>query len=327
MRSGYHPLKKKGALEPPPDVTLCMVTFIPFLSGYFEQSLEVLRLSLESLWQNTPQPYDLMIFDNASCAEVRQYLLEQHEDGKIQYLFLSDKNVGLPGAWNALFRAAPGKIVAYADSDVFFYPGWLEAHLKVLQAYPQAGMVTGTPFRARPELVTRTIEWVDRTEGVTIQKGQLQDWEAFWTHTRSLGVTEAEGREQYERGEDILLEYQGVPAFVGASHFQYVSPRAALNAVAPFPYVMPMGNELYLDEKMNDLGYLRLSLTQIFVRHMGNRLSPEFISEDRSWKDRTAPPAGPERSRGWYRLFDFAPLKKILLFIHTKIFQLYYVRK
>ncbi len=323
MRSGYHPLKKKGTLEPPPDVTVCMVTFIPFLSGYFEQSLDVLRLSLESLWRTTPPPYDLMIFDNGSCAEARRYLLEQQEAGKIQYLFLSDQNVGLPGAWNALFRAAPGKVIAYSDSDVYFYPGWLEAHLRALEAYPQAGMITGTPFRARPELVTRTIEWAGCTAGVKVTRGQLQDWDTFWTHARSLGLAEAEGRQQYDKGEDILVEYQGVPAYVGASHFQYVSPRAALNAVAPFPYVMPMGNELYLDEQMNALGYLRLSLTKIYVRHMGNRLSPEFMQEGGS---KVQADRG-RRSKAWDRILDFYPVKKIMMFIYTKIFHWYYVRK
>src|SRR5512139_936818 len=100
MRIGSHPLKKTAKMDPPKDITVQMVTFIPFLSGYFEQSLDVLRTSLESLWDNTDLPFDLMIFDNGSCAEVREYLLEQQRQHKIQFLFLSDTNVGLPGAWN-----------------------------------------------------------------------------------------------------------------------------------------------------------------------------------------------------------------------------------
>jgi GT2 family glycosyltransferase len=155
--AGSHLLKKHVLI--PQEITIQMVTFVPFLSGYFEQSLDVLKVSLESLWQNTRLPYDLMIFDNGSCPEVRDYLLELHRKNKIQFLYLSDKNVGLPGGWNALFASAPGKIIAYSDSDVYFYPGWLEACLNLLDTYPNVGMVTGIPLRNPKQYNSRTIQW------------------------------------------------------------------------------------------------------------------------------------------------------------------------
>ncbi len=328
MRVGFHPLKKKGSLEAPKDVTVQMVTFVPFLSGYFEQSLDVLKLSLQSLWQNTELPYDLMIFDNGSCDEVRGYLLDQHRQHKIQYLFLSDENVGLPGAWNTLFRAAPGKIIAYSDSDVYYYPGWLSESLRVIETYPKVGMVTGCPVRTLPHLYSAGVNWANQS-GATVQRGKLQEWETFWTHSRSLGMSEQEARENFDQGEDLLVEYQGVRAYIGASHFQFVSPRDALNAAAPFPYIMAMGNELYLDEHINQMGYLRLELPEIFVRHIGNRAST-FDAPGAGVEIPQAMPPKKDQSQArrlLYQILDIRLLRRALLYLHNMIFRLYYDRE
>ena len=330
MRAGSHPLKKQGKLDPPQDITIQMVTFVPFLSGYFEQSLEVLKLSLESLWQNTHLPYDLMIFDNGSCPEVRDYLLELHQKNKIQFLYLSDKNVGLPGAWNALFASAPGKIIAYSDSDVYFYPGWLEACLNLLDTYPNVGMVTGIPLRNPKQYNSRTIQWAEDSSDVAVQHGHLMDWEIFWAHTRSLGIQESEARQKFTSPdeEDIFLTFRGVQSAVGAGHFQYVSPSSVLRGVLPFPYLMPMGNERYLDETINEAGFLRLATTHMYVRHIGNRLPQNGnlphvtgLGSDQ---------ASNQRSRGQslkYQIMDFPLVRRILLALYNRIFRWYYDRK
>ncbi len=58
-------------------------------------------------------------------------------------LLLSQRNIGKIDALRILFNAAPGEIIAYNDDDIFFYPGWLEAHLEILDSFPKAGMVSG----------------------------------------------------------------------------------------------------------------------------------------------------------------------------------------
>jgi len=43
MRIGSNPVKvKKPSLNPPQPVTVVIITYIPYLSGYFQSSLEVL---------------------------------------------------------------------------------------------------------------------------------------------------------------------------------------------------------------------------------------------------------------------------------------------
>ncbi|HKJ26231.1 MAG TPA: glycosyltransferase family A protein, partial [Anaerolineales bacterium] len=111
MRVGQNPAKSVDSVAKPAKVTVAMVVYIPFLGGYYQQSLDVLKLCLESIWQNTKIPYDLMVFDNASCEEVRQYLVQSEAEGKIQFLTLSDKNIGKVGAWNFIFGGAPGEFI------------------------------------------------------------------------------------------------------------------------------------------------------------------------------------------------------------------------
>ncbi|MCK4901517.1 MAG: glycosyltransferase family 2 protein, partial [Anaerolineales bacterium] len=105
MRVGQNPAKSINQVPQPQNITVAVITYIPFLSGFYTQSLDVLQICLESLWDSTNMPYDLLVFDNASCPEVRTYLQEAHQQERIQYLVLSDKNVGKGGAWNFIFQA------------------------------------------------------------------------------------------------------------------------------------------------------------------------------------------------------------------------------
>ena len=74
MRTGQNPAKSIKHVAQPERVTVAVVTYIPFLSGYYTESLDVLKVCLDSLWHNTDMSYDLFVFDNASCSEVRDYL-------------------------------------------------------------------------------------------------------------------------------------------------------------------------------------------------------------------------------------------------------------
>ena len=54
----------------------------------------------------------------------------------IDYLLLAGQNIGKIGALQMIARFAPGEIIAYTDDDVFFLPGWLDTHLKIIDTYP-----------------------------------------------------------------------------------------------------------------------------------------------------------------------------------------------
>jgi len=272
MRVGQNPAKAIEHVAQPSRITAAVITYIPFLGGYYSHSLEILKVCLSSLRQNADLPFDLLVFDNASCTEVRDYLCQAHRRGEIQFLWLSDRNIGKGGAWNVIFGGAPGEIIAYADSDIYFFPGWLSVLVKVLEVFPQAGMVTGMPMWSPPEYSRSTIEWGQSHPEARLERGRLLPWEDYWRHARSLGQTEAEARAYHEAHEDICLHFQGQRYYVGAGHFQFVARKRALQSVLPIPSERPMGQVRSLDRALDEQGYLRLSTPDWWVQHLGNTL-------------------------------------------------------
>lgn len=67
MRIGQNPAKSVKTVAQPQDVTVAVVSYIPTLGGYYAQSLDVLQACLNSIWENTRRPYDLMVFGNWRC--------------------------------------------------------------------------------------------------------------------------------------------------------------------------------------------------------------------------------------------------------------------
>ena len=126
MRIGQNPAKFVKTVAQPERITVAVLNYIPLLSGYYADLLNVLKAHLTSVRENAGLPFDLMLFDNGSCEEVQQYLLDEFNAGNLEYLLLSQKNLGKGGAWNMLFGGAPGEIIAYTDNDVLFFKELVE---------------------------------------------------------------------------------------------------------------------------------------------------------------------------------------------------------
>ena len=149
-RTGMNPSRGRKTDYKPARVTLAVLTYLPDTVAYYENRFDVTRLCLESLIANTLEPYDLLVFDNGSSQPMVDYLRGLRDSGDIDYLMLSSQNVGKIGALQMITRFAPGEVIAYTDDDIFFLPGWLETHLKIIDTYPGLGMVTG--FYIRPHM-------------------------------------------------------------------------------------------------------------------------------------------------------------------------------
>jgi glycosyltransferase involved in cell wall biosynthesis len=281
MRVGQNPAKSLKEVEKPAEITVAITTYIPFLSGYYEQSLDVLKLSLESLIAHSDLPYDLMIFDNGSCAKVREYLFEMQQVGRIQYLILSEKNVGVVGAWNVIFGAAPGKYIAYSDYDIYFYPNWLSALIEVVEIFPQAGMVTGMPLLTPVQFSSNTIEWAEKTPNVEFESGLVISWENVWRHGQSIGISKEEGKKFFEDTPSYEIRFQDKRCYIGAGHFQFVGRKEYFQKIVPLYAERPMGGEVRnLDIAINGHGYLRLNTPEWNVEHMGNTVLEKYILQE-----------------------------------------------
>ncbi len=287
-RIGANPARGKITDYRPAQVTVCMVTYIPDLSGYFEHRLEILRLVLASLQAHTTPPHEVMVFDNHSCAEVVAELQRMQSEGQINYLILSDRNLGKIDALRVLFSAAPGEIIAYNDDDILFYPVWLEAHLEILEAFPQAGMVSGVAVRNAAGHARQSLDALAGSGAlglsVSRQRRIPDAWEADWAI--STGRDPQTHLQATCNDLDLVFRMEkpdgsrACEAIGSANHFQFVSPRQViLQALPPTWTGKLMGSMIKLDEAIDRLGYLRLSTVERYTRHLGNTLSTEVIRE------------------------------------------------
>ena len=145
------------------------------------------------------------------------------------------------------------------------------------------------------------------------------DWKIFREHDVNLGQSEEDVRARFESSEDVRISYQGVNAYAGAAHWQFVAYKEVLTKFLPLGIQRPLGDDRKLDDAVNNAGYLRLMTTKLVVRHRGNTL-PEDLKRAGASLD------GKQKSGNALdrRILDWPPLRRILLGIYNRIFRWYF---
>jgi glycosyltransferase involved in cell wall biosynthesis len=280
-RIGMNPARNRKSDYRPARVTVAVLVYLPHLTGYFENRLDVVRLSLESLIANTETEHDLLVFDNASCEEVGRYLRQLHSEGRIRYLLRSSENIGKLGALRLIAGAAPGELVAYADDDTFFYPGWLQAHLEIVDHFQNVGMVSGSPERSLfDHAIQSNLNRAAEDPEFSLHHGKTipLEWEREWA--AALGKDVAAYIDVVAELDDIQLEYRRKFAYATACHNQFLCPRNVLQEHVQGAWSgRLMGGLNEFDEAISSSGYLRLTTLDRTTKLIGNVVSPEMAAE------------------------------------------------
>jgi glycosyltransferase involved in cell wall biosynthesis len=282
MRRGQNPAKNGLQAYQPAHLGVLLVIYIPTMSGYFTDSLDIFKVQLASLHQNTPHDFDLLVFDNGSCQGVRDTLRNLQSDGLIDWLTFSRHNLGKTGALNWGIRAMPNELICYSDGDVYFRPGWYDQSLNILDTFPRVGMVTAQPCyfdslagKGQAHLaLSKTTQFEIST--------RLADPIATKEYVRSIGdKPELRTRYQEHMWQIVRNPITGVDAVIGASHFQFLAYKTLLDQITPFPanYGLNRDDDFQIIARIDQLGFLQLSTVKPYVYHMGNQMEETTLEE------------------------------------------------
>jgi len=286
-RIGTNPNRGQEVQFKPARVTVAVLVYAPSRTGYFQDRLEVTRLTIESILVNTRIPFNLLVFDNGSCSEMVSFLQSLYQQGKIDQLLLSKANIGKLNALYQIFQAAHGEVVAYTDDDVYHLPGWLEAHLEVLDTFPNVGAVTGFYIKQRVAMSSESTLKFAEKQAESVRRGQLipRKWEEEYLD--NTGRTEERYQGEISGIEDIIVGWHGLEAWVSAHHFQFLSTKKVMLPI--FAEMLPegwsdqlMGRMVEMDDLIDSKGYLRLTTLEQTVMLLGNAINQEMAAVAKS---------------------------------------------
>jgi hypothetical protein len=322
-RTGMNPARGRKTSYQPARVTVAVLTHLPDTAGYFQERFDVTRLCINSLIANTDLPHDLLIMDNGSCEMMVDFLSDLRKQGLVDYLLLSRENIGKIGAMQIIAKAAPGEIIAYTDDDIFFFPGWLDAHLKLIDTYPQVGMVTGFYIRSRVQSAIASTLKFTQLPDVKTTRGNLipREWEE--EYILNSNRTWESYRAEVNGLEDIEISYHGLESWVSAHHFQFVSPKKVLLNALPSGWSGNlMGQMLDLENVIDSQGFLRLCTRQQTVHLLGNSLSPHMQREAQNLGMELAKGKSTQTASGLKKFARQPGIRRIIYAVYNRLYDL-----
>jgi hypothetical protein len=275
-RVGSNPNRQARAAELN-KVVLAVVTHLPHLEGYHAKRLEVVQTCLNSMTEHAGMEYSIAIWDNNSCAELREWI--RHEINP--EIFVESINIGKTAGRTAIARMLPpGSILCYSDDDMYFYPDWLRPQMELLQHFPNVACVTGYPVRTSFRWGNEnTKRWAqDKSNGAKLETGRWlpDEWERDFAV--SIGRDPDWHVNDYTANDyEARITYKGMAAYATSHHCQFIARSEIISQVLSWDG-MAMGDERVLDVRLDELG-LRLATTERYTRHIGNVLHPELREE------------------------------------------------
>lgn len=115
-----------------PKVSIIVITY---------NNVELTRCCIESVLRNTTYPnFELVVIDNASTDDTRNYLRYLHRTQPNITIKLNDQNLGFAAANNQGLRLAEGAYLLLLNNDTVVPRGWVDPLLRHLEN-PQIGLV------------------------------------------------------------------------------------------------------------------------------------------------------------------------------------------
>ncbi|WP_051935769.1 glycosyltransferase family A protein [Salegentibacter sp. Hel_I_6] len=275
MRKGLNPNKDKtGGINYLHQVIIPI--YIPNQEGYFEESLQVLEICIESLLRSS-RPYTFIsLVNNGSCSEVEEYILDLYKEGKVQEIIVS-ANIG---KYNSIIKAVSGHnipLVTISDADVFFKENWQEETYKIFQNFKKVGVVGLIPQFLSYQSHSENLLF-DYSFSSKLKFANVKEPEALAGFYESIGWKPNYPKERLKF--TLYLNNGGFEAIVGSGHVVASYRREILQDLAQFnPFKMGGNSEELLDETAPKKGYYRFTTPKNMAFHLGNKLDNKFLEK------------------------------------------------
>ena len=270
MRIGQNPMINNKIINNDFVHRIIIPVYIPNAEGYFENALDVLKLSISSLLQTVHDRTAITIIDNTCSKEVSTYLQALLEEKKIDQLVQNAINKGKVDPIVSIMRGSLEPLLTLADADVLYKQGWQAEVEKIFNAIPGVGMVSPLPQPLLFRYYSKW-SWYFGSTRKCFTKADNKDLDAVKLFKEStVGFTAFETMEKKPLG----ISYNGVEAIIGAGHFCATYNRQVVQHIPHHS----SGNEFYgaeslfLDKPVEDAGLLRLATSKGFVYHIGNAI-------------------------------------------------------
>lgn len=290
MRIGVSDTKNLGPVADRSRHRVILPVYVPRLTGYFQNAIEILALSLESLRLTAAGQANVTLIANQCCDAVLEILDRHYRDGWIDQLVINRANRGRIDAVVSVARGAHEPLLTLSDSDVFFKRGWIQTIEHLLATFPECGMASvvphpGTAWHHTSATVLGGLLQRELRVGKAVSDDDIDRF------GHSIGMPDWLKPEQ--RARQVLVTRGGVTACVGCGHFLFTIRKDVLEAVPREPCWRPLGagsDEIWYDRPPDIAGYWRLATPTAHAYHLGNVPEPWMHDAMRALRAEPAPP-------------------------------------
>jgi hypothetical protein len=276
MRKGFNPIYSTDIETKPGYHRVIMPVYIPNLKGYYADSYEILRLSIESLLLTVHDKTLVTIINNASCTEVTNYLRGLVLAKRIDQLVDYQENKGKVDPVVAIMRGCHEQLITVTDADVLFKHGWQQAVEDLFAISKYVGMVSPLPIPSlRYAYAANSWFW----GAVKMKLVRLSHFKTdlLLEFYKSIGRTDVL---TIEDKHPIGIKFGHLFGIIGAGHFCATYHRCITKFI---PHVssgktFKAAEQKYLDEPVVKAGLMRLSTKESYIYHMGNTLTSKYYN-------------------------------------------------
>lgn len=161
------------------------------------------RESLESIYEHTDYPFELIYVDGGSPRHIKDYLAEQAAQKQFQ-LIRTDYYLSPNRARNIALRQVKSKYVVFIDNDVVVTPGWLKP---LVECAEETGATIVSPLICQGEPLHTEVHCAGGETGIVVEAKGEQTRRRIIEKIYKQGRKIADVRPQLQRQKTGLAEF------------------------------------------------------------------------------------------------------------------------